>query len=194
MKMKTLWMILAAIALTVSLSEARQPQKEKKDSMDTGLYGFTMKTIDGKDKPLGEYKGNVLLIVNTASFCGYTPQYKDLEALYGKYKSRGLKILAFPANNFGSQEPGTNEEIKDFCEMNYKVTFDMFSKISVKGNDQHPLYQYLTKETDFTGDVAWNFTKYLVDAQGKVVGKYPSKVSPMSKEIAEKIEALLSSK
>ena len=159
-----------------------------------GVLGFTMKNIDGKDVPLSGYRGKAFLIVNVASRCGHTPQYKDLEALYRKYKEKGFAILGFPANNFKQQEPGTDAEIKQFCTTNYDVTFDMFSKISVKGDDQHPLYTFLTSDTanqKFAGDVKWNFTKYLVDRNGNVVGKFASGVSPMSEEVIAAVESAL---
>src|SRR5215208_8406995 len=130
---------------------------------------FKVKTIDGKEQKLSEYKGKVVLFVNVASKCGLTPQYKGLEALYEKYKDQGFVILGFPANNFGSQEPGTNEEIKQFCTSKYDVTFPMMSKISVKGDDKHELYKFLTEGAagkDFAGDVEWNFAKFLVDRNG----------------------------
>ncbi|RPI03969.1 MAG: glutathione peroxidase [Ignavibacteriae bacterium] len=168
--------------------------KEKLTENEPPLYSFTMKTIDGKDKPLSEYKGKVLMIVNVASKCGHTPQYKGLEALYEKYKARGFVILGFPANNFLFQEPGTNEDIKKFCTLNYGVTFDMFSKISVKGDDQHPLYHYLTVESPVPGAVKWNFQKYLVDRHGNVVQKFAPGTEPTEKEVADKIESLLSEK
>ena len=155
------------------------------------VYSFAMKTIDGKERPLSEYRGNVLLVVNVASRCGHTPQYKDLQAVYEKYKERGLRILAFPANNFGGQEPGTDKEIMEFCETNYNVSFDMFSKISVKGEDQHPLYRYLTTESPFQGEVKWNFQKYLVDRKGNVVAMFPTKIKPTDKELEQRLEALL---
>jgi glutathione peroxidase len=158
------------------------------------IYSFTMKTIDGKEKSLSDYKGEVVLVVNVASFCGFTPQYKDLEATYLKYKDEGFRILAFPANNFGQQEPGSDTEIKQFCQTKYDVTFDLFSKISVKSPDQHPLYQYLTKDSPFPGDVKWNFQKYLVDREGNVVAMFPSRVKPTDKKVVEKIEALLKEK
>ncbi len=159
-----------------------------------GVLGFTMKSIDGKDVPLSRYKGKAFLIVNVASRCGKTPQYKDLEALYRKYREKGFAILGFPANNFNEQEPGTDAEIKQFCTVNYDVTFDMFSKISVKGDDQHPLYTFLTSESTnpkFSGDVKWNFTKYLVDRNGSVVGKFASGVGPMSEELIVAVESAL---
>ena len=155
------------------------------------LYSFVMKTIYGKEKPLSDYRGKVLLVVNVASFCGYTPQYEQLEALYRKYKDRGLVVLGFPANNFGSQEPGTDQEIKEFCNSKYDVTFDMFSKISVKGTDQNPLYRFLTTDTPFKGDVKWNFQKYVVDRQGVVVAMYPSRVKPTDDVVLKEIESLL---
>ena len=184
---------LAPFILSVYATSAAVGQTEKEKPV-VPLYAFTMKTIDGKDKPLSQYKGSVIMIVNVASFCGYTPQYSDLEKLYEAYNSKGFTILGFPANNFGAQEPGTNEEIKDFCDRNYQVKFDLFSKISVKGEDQHPLYRYLTKETDFKGDVGWNFTKFLVDRNGKVVARFSTKVTPMSKEVTQKIDELVAGK
>src|SRR5256885_7809026 len=136
------------------------------------ILDFRMRDIDGKDVKLKKYKGNVLLVVNVASKCGYTPQYEGLQSTYTKYKDKGFYVLGFPANNFGSQEPGTETEIKEFCTSKYHVTFPMFAKISVKGEDQDPLYKFLTsKETDpdFAGDITWNFNKFLVDRSGKVV-------------------------
>lgn len=161
------------------------------------IHDFTMKSIEGKDIPLSVYKGKVMLIVNVASKCGYTPQYKDLEALYRKYKDRGLVILGFPANNFLWQEPGSDDEILEFCQTKYDVTFDMFSKISVKGSDQHPLFAFITsKETnpEFAGDVKWNFQKYLVDKHGNIIGKYLSGVKPLSAELVGDIEKALGAK
>ena len=167
-------------------------------SKDAGsIYDFTMKTIDGKELPLSHYKRKVVLIVNVASQCGFTPQYKGLEALYRKYKDQGFIILGFPANNFGQQEPGTDAEIRTFCTSKYDVTFDMFSKISVKGSDQHPLYRFLTSPTSdpkFSGDVKWNFQKYLIDRNGNIVGKYLSAVEPLSAEVTSAIERELKEK
>lgn len=191
--MKRFFGLAVPIMLFLTLQVFAQ-QKGKPNVDNKGIYTFTMKTIDGTEKPLAKYKGNVLLVVNVASFCGYTPQYKDLEAVYEKYKNKGFQILAFPANNFGEQEPGSDKEIKEFCEMNYKVTFDMFSKISVKGEDQHPLYQYITKESPFPGDVKWNFQKYLVDKHGNIVAMFPSKIKPTDSEFIQKLETLLKEK
>jgi glutathione peroxidase len=158
-----------------------------------GVYSFTLNSIDGKPAPLAEYKGKVVLIVNVASQCGYTPQYSALEAIYEKYKGQGFVIVGFPANNFGAQEPGTNEEIKTFCTRKYSVTFPMYSKISVKGADQAPLYAYLTKDTGpgIAGDIKWNFTKFLVDKDGKVIQRFEPAVTPDSKEVTSAIEKQL---
>jgi glutathione peroxidase len=155
------------------------------------VLDFTMKTIDGKPQPLSSYKGKVFMIVNTASECGNTPQYETLEKLYEMYKAKGFTILAFPANNFGQQEPGTNPEIKTFCTTKYHTTFDLFEKISVKGSDQHPLYKYITQESPFPGDVKWNFQKYLVDRSGRIAARYQPGVDPMTPEIRRKVEELL---
>jgi len=159
----------------------------------SSLYSFTLNSIDGKPAPLAEYKGKVVLIVNVASQCGYTPQYSALEAIYEKYKDQGFVILGFPANNFGAQEPGTNEEIKTFCSRKYSVKFPMYAKISVKGDDQAPLYAYLTKQTSpgITGDIKWNFTKFLVDKDGNVVQRFEPAVTPDSKEVTSAIEKQL---
>jgi glutathione peroxidase len=159
----------------------------------SSLYSFTLNSIDGKPAPLAEYKGKVVLIVNVASQCGYTPQYSALEAIYEKYKDQGFVILGFPANNFGAQEPGTNEEIKTFCSRKYSVKFPMYWKISVKGDDQAPLYAYLTKQTGpgITGDIKWNFTKFLVDKDGNVVQRFEPAVTPDSKELTSAIEKQL---
>lgn len=158
-----------------------------------GVYGFTLNSIDGKPAPLADYKGKVVLLVNVASQCGYTPQYSGLEATYEKYKDQGFVILGFPANNFGAQEPGTNEEIKTFCTRKYSVTFPMYAKISVKGEDQAPLYAYLTKDTGpgIAGEIKWNFTKFLVDRDGKVVQRSEPAVTPDSKEVTAAIEKQL---
>lgn len=168
--------------------------QEGKKMTGAPIYNFTMKTLDGKSRPLAELKGKVLMIVNTASFCGYTPQYKDLEKVYQQYKEKSFIVIGFPANNFGKQEPGTDNDIAAFCERNYGVTFPMFSKIDVKGENIHPLYKYLTTETQFKEEIAWNFTKFIVDKEGNVVAKFASKVKPTEKEVTEKIEELLARK
>ncbi|MBW7887619.1 MAG: glutathione peroxidase [Bacteroidetes bacterium] len=180
--------LLSVIILSAALGQ------ETKEKPMPQFYSFTMKTIDGKEKPLAEYKGKVVMLVNVASFCGYTPQYKQLEAVYEKYKEKGFVIAGFPANEFGSQEPGSDGEIASFCERNYGVTFDMFSKIIVKGEGIHPLYKYLTSETKFPGEIGWNFTKFLVDKNGTVAARYQSSVKPDANEVISKIEELLTQK
>jgi glutathione peroxidase len=159
----------------------------------SGIYSFTLPSIDGQPMPLADFKGKVILVVNVASRCGFTPQYTGLEALYKKYKDQGFVILGFPANNFGGQEPGTNQEIKTFCSTKYSVTFPIYSKVSVKGDDQTPLYQYLTKEADPThsGDIKWNFTKFLVDRNGHVVQRFESAVTPESQDVTSAVEKAL---
>lgn len=160
----------------------------------TSLYDFTMDDIDGKPINLSQYRGKALLLVNTASLCGNTPQYSDLQKLYEQYNDQGLEILAFPANNFGQQEPGTNEEIKSFCFTKYSLTFPLFSKISVKGSDKHPLYQYLTEQSPFPGEVEWNFQKYLVDRSGNIVGRFHHRTKPLAPEIVKEVERVLAAK
>lgn len=156
------------------------------------VYDFEVKRLNGESVKLSEYRGKVLLIVNTASTCGFTPQYGGLEKLYGKFQARGLEILGFPCNQFGKQEPGSSEEIAEFCSVNYGVTFPMFEKIDVNGKDAHPLYQYLKSQArGLLGSepVKWNFTKFLVDREGEVVKRYGSKTKP--ERIEADIEALL---
>ncbi len=155
------------------------------------VYDFTMDDIDGNPVSLSQYRGKVLMLVNTASFCGNTPQYSDLEKMYETYQEKGFEILAFPANNFGQQEPGSNQEIKSFCFTKYSLTFPLFSKISVKGSDKHPLYQYLTEQSPFPGEVEWNFQKYLVDRSGNVVARYHHRTKPLADDIVRDLERTL---
>ena len=158
------------------------------------IHDFTLNSIDGQPTPLAQFKGKVVLIVNVASRCGFTPQYAGLEALYNKYRDRGLVVLGFPANNFLWQEPGTNEAIKAFCSTKYQVTFPMFAKVSVKGADTTPLYQFLTdkKANPSTGGaIGWNFTKFLADRSGKVIARFASKVAPESAELITAIDTAL---
>lgn len=157
------------------------------------LYDFTLPSLEGKPMPIADFKGKVILMVNVASRCGYTPQYKALESVYEKYKDQGFVILGFPANNFGAQEPGTNEEIRTFCSRTYNVSFPMFSKVSVKGNDETPVYNYLTKspKPEIAGEIKWNFTKFLVDRNGNVVHRFEPAVTPDSPEVITAIEKLL---
>jgi len=156
------------------------------------IYDFEVKTMNGDLQSLSNYKEKVLLIVNTASKCGFTPQFKDLQELYQTYKDKGFSVLGFPSNQFLNQDPGTNEEIMSFCEINYGVTFPMFAKIDVNGKTADPLYQYLTKESPGTLGVKaikWNFTKFLIDQDGKVIGRYAPNTKPS--ELKEDIEKLL---
>lgn len=156
------------------------------------IYDYKVITIDGKETTLEQYKGNVILIVNVASKCGYTNQYDGLEALYKKYKDKGLVVLGFPCNQFSSQEPGSEAEIQNFCRVNFGVTFPMFSKLNVNGDDAHPLYQYLKSEQPGilgTETIKWNFTKFLVDKEGKVIERFGSSTKPVSLE--KEIEPLL---
>lgn len=168
-----------------------EPRSEKT------IYDFSVKNIDGQPAKLDIYKGKVVMIVNVASKCGYTPQYEGLQALYDKNKDNGFVILGFPANNFMSQEPGTDAEIKEFCSSKYKVTFPMFAKISVKGEDQHPLYNFLTnKATDpeFSGDISWNFNKFLIDRTGKIVARFGSKDTPEGDAVTTAVAKILGAK
>jgi glutathione peroxidase len=155
---------------------------------------FKMDSLDGQPVDLSKYKGEVVLIVNVASKCGLTPQYKQLEEVYTKYKGKGFEVLGFPANEFGKQEPGSNTEISSFCTSKYGVDFPMFSKIVVKGDGINPLYKYLTSESGFNGDIKWNFEKFLVNREGKVVKRFAPPVKPDSPEVIEAIEAELAKK
>ena len=199
LKVVVLILILAAVGLAGAAYKygfvfnptptAAPPQKN--------VYEFTMKDIDVNDVKLDAYKGKVVMIVNVASKCGYTSQYEGMEAVYKKYKDHGLVVLGFPANNFMGQEPGTEKEIKEFCSTKYGVTFPMFSKISVTGTDQHPLYTYLTsKESnpEFGGDISWNFNKFLVDRTGKIVARFGSKDKPEGEAITAAVEKYLAAK
>jgi glutathione peroxidase len=155
------------------------------------VYGFSAVTMQGENKKLSDYKGKVILIVNTASKCGFTPQFAGLEALYKKYKDKGLEILGFPSNQFASQDPGTNKEIAEFCQLNYGVTFQMFEKIDVNGKDAHPLYKYLVeqKKTLLGKSIKWNFTKFLVNKNGEVVARFSPQTTPA--DLEKEIEGLL---
>ena len=181
--MRKLFLILIVTLACASLS-----------AQSKSIYDFTMKSIDGQQTSLGAYSGKVVLLVNVASKCGFTPQYTGLEALYERYKDRGLVIVGIPANNFMAQEPGTNEEIKKFCSNKYNVTFPMMSKISVKGEDQAPLYGYLTDKSAnprFGGDIKWNFTKFLFDRKGNPVARFEPATKPDDPEVTAAIESAL---
>jgi glutathione peroxidase len=158
------------------------------------MYDFTLKDSKGRDVKLDEFRGRVVMLVNVASKCGYTPQYEGLQKIYERYREQGFTILGFPANNFGAQEPGTNEEIQEFCRINYGVTFPVFSKISVKGDDKHPLYKYLTeRETnpEFAGEIKWNFNKFLVGRDGRILARFDSGDKPEDAKVTQAIEQAL---
>ena len=182
-RMKTKLMLLAAMMIqTVSLQASP-------------LYDIPLKDIDGKDAALKPYQGKVMLIVNVASKCGYTPQYAGLEALQQKYQAKGLVVCGFPCNQFGGQEPGTPADIKQFCSSKYQVTFPMFEKVEVNGGNRHPLYAQLAgKDSPVPGDIKWNFTKFLVGRDGKILKRFESKAKPDSPEMIQAIEAALAAK
>jgi glutathione peroxidase len=188
-KSSLLVLLTLALGLGAASLSAAPPNAPGKS-----VYDFTLKSIDGQPTPLSEYHGKVLLLVNVASHCGFTPQYTALESVYEKYKSRGLVIVGIPANNFGAQEPGSNEEIKTFCSKKYSVSFPMMSKLSVKGDDKTPLYQFLTSKSadpKFSGEIQWNFTKFLFDRNGNPVARFEPAVTPDSPEVTAAIEAAL---
>ena len=183
----TAYILLLAAVLFLTTSEAIQNPKGIK--MNKNISKISVKDIDGKSVNLDDYKGKVLLIVNVASYCGYTKQYTGLEQIYKEYKEKGFEILAFPCNQFGEQEPGTNEEIKNFCLSKFDVTFRLFDKVDVNGKNRSQLYSILT-DNEVTGkaDVKWNFEKFLIDKNGNIVERYPSGVEPKSKELISAIE------
>jgi glutathione peroxidase len=186
---KMVWGVAAAVLCLAPVAGL-----SAEDAKVEGPLSYTVKDIDGNDVALSKYAGKVVMIVNVASKCGLTKQYEALEALNDKYKEAGLSILGFPANNFMKQEPGTNEEIKFFCTSTYEVSFDMFSKISVKGDDQAPLYKFLTEEAtngDLAGDIGWNFEKFLIGRDGKVAARFSPKTTPDAPEVIAAIEKAL---
>jgi glutathione peroxidase len=188
--------VVLAIAPAVLAADSGNPSA-KGDSKVPAVLNYKMKSLDGKETDLAQYQGKVVLVVNVASKCGNTPQYEALEKLYEKYGDKGLVVLGVPANEFGHQEPGTNEEIAQFCKSTYDVKFPMLSKVVVKGQGITPLYQYLTsKQTDpkFAGDIKWNFTKFLIGRDGEVVARFEPKVKPDTPEVVKAIEAELAKK
>ena len=191
MKNKRRW-FAAGCGLLVFVSGGAFAQKEV-SMTETNIYSFSAQSIEGQNRSLSDFKGKAILIVNTASRCGFTPQYQGLEALYKKYHSKGFEILGFPANNFMWQEPGSDSDIKQFCSLKYQVTFPMFSKVSVKGKDIHPLYAYLTSQPETKGEISWNFNKFLIDSEGKVVARFGSKTEPEDSELVKKLESVLPS-
>jgi glutathione peroxidase len=182
--MKTTLLLLATIMTTALSIHAAD-----------SLYDSPLKDIDGKDATLKPYAGKVLLVVNVASKCGFTPQYTALEAVYKKYDPQGLVVAGFPCNQFGGQEPGSDAEIKQFCTSKYSVTFPMFDKLEVNGANRHPLYVALAgKDSPFPGNIGWNFTKFLIGRDGKILNRFDSKVKPDSDEVTKAIEAALAAK
>lgn len=184
--------LLAAAAAIAPFAAPRSASAD--DKKPSSILDFKVQDIDGKPVELSKFKGDVLLVVNTASQCGYTPQYKSLESVYEKYKGKGFAVLAFPANEFGHQEPGTDSEIKQFCSTKYNVSFPLFSKIVVKGDGIHPLYKYLTaKDTDpkFAGPIDWNFAKFLVNRKGEVIARFAPGDKPDSGKVSKAIETAL---
>ena len=192
---RKLLIVLPVIALLAAAAGGEDKKESpKKETQMKSVYDFKAADIDGNDVNLADYKGKVLLIVNVASKCGFTPQYKGLENIYRQYKDKGFEVLAFPSNDFMGQEPGTNEEIKSFCQLNYQVGFPLFSKTSVKGKDIHPLYKFLTeKSTDpkFAGGITWNFNKFLIDRNGNIINRFGSKTEPQNPEFIKAIEDAL---
>jgi glutathione peroxidase len=183
------WLLLA---LTASVALAAEPPKAEGDSSMTepNYLNMPFKTITGHDTTLADFQGKVLLVVNVASECGYTPQYAGLERLYEQFKDSGLVVIGFPANNFGSQEPGTNEQILKFCQSKFNVTFPMMAKVSVKGKDKHPLFTYLTEQSSVKGEIKWNFSKFLLDREGTLVARFDSGVAPDAPELTSRIVSL----
>jgi len=181
--MKSIAILVAAILLQVVVAHAGS------------IYDLTVKDINNKDVKLSDYKGKTVLIVNVASKCGYTPQYKALEATYEKYKDKGFVILGFPCNQFGGQEPGSNEEIKEFCSSKFGVTFPLFDKIEVNGANRHPLYVMLAgKDSPFPGNITWNFNKFVIGKDGQIVKRFDSKFTPDSPEVTAAIESAMAAK
>jgi glutathione peroxidase len=194
MKLLNMWRAGLTTVLGVALTAPVWADKVKGADTMQGIHEFTLKDIDGQDVALADYQGQVLLVVNVASKCGFTRQYAGLEKLYQKYKNQGFTVLGFPANNFMGQEPGTEAEIKTFCSLNYGVSFPMFSKISVKGKTIHPLYAYLTSKAqhpEYGGAITWNFNKFLIGKDGQVIGRFGSRTEPEDPELAAAIEKAL---
>jgi glutathione peroxidase len=187
---KTFSAVALAVALGAGLDAAPKAKPQPKEA-PVGVHQFTVTTITGAAKSLADYQGKALLIVNVASECGYTKQYKDLEALHQRFKDKGLAVLGFPSNDFGGQEPGTEAEIKQFCERNFGVSFDLFGKVNAKSEPQAPLYQYLTTQPGLEGAVSWNFNKFLVGKDGRLIARFGSSTKPLDKALLAAIEAAL---
>jgi len=197
------WVTLVGGAALVGCEGGSQPPTSPKAAPEPGgaavqegnkmsLHDFTMKTITGEERSLGDYRGKVLLVVNVASECGYTPQYEGLEKLHERFEAKGFSVLGFPSNDYGAQEPGSDQEIATFCTSKFGVKFPMFSKIPVKGSGKHALYGFLT-QAEPAGEVKWNFEKFLVGKDGKVIGRFPSAVEPLDEKLVSAIEKALGS-
>jgi glutathione peroxidase len=195
--MRTAAMLALAMGSAMFMNRVDAADKPAADTEASGVLGFTMNSLAGEPVKLSNYKGKVLLIVNVASECGLTPQYKQLQALHEKYGDDGLAVLAFPCNQFGSQEPGTPDEIRKFCSTNYGVTFDMFAKVNVNGDEACNLYKYLTAldtKPKGPGKISWNFGKFVADKQGNVVARFSPRTKPDAEEVLKVIEAELAKK
>jgi len=178
--------LCTALLLGIAMTAASQADEKTPPVLD-----FKMKSLGGKEVDLSKYKGKVVLMVNTASKCGYTPQYEQLQEVFEEYGPKGLEVVGFPCNQFGKQEPGSAADISEFCKQNYGVTFDMFDKIDVNGDNAAPLYKYLTSKAEDSGPVKWNFEKFLIGKDGKILARYRSKVSPDDPKVIKAIEAAL---
>lgn len=183
--------VIVMSLLLASVMHARPKNPARTPVAATDPFSFTVTDIDGKPRDLAQYRGKAVLIVNTASRCGFTPQYEGLEAIYDRYRARGFEVLAFPANDFMGQEPGTNDEIKTFCTTRFKTSFPLFAKVSVKGKDMAPLYQWLTASSPFPGDIPWNFTKFLVAPDGRVIARFGPRTKPEDAEVISALEPIL---
>ncbi len=192
MRTRLLTLLAAGLLLAgASLTLARGSKPKGSAMSTTTLHSFSARTIDGRERSLADFKGKTVLVVNMASRCGFTPQYEGLEAIYQTYHERGFEVLAFPANDFMGQEPGTNAEIQTFCSTRFKTTFPLFEKISVKGKHIDPLYRWLTEDSDFKGDIPWNFTKFLIGPDGRVLARFAPNTAPQSPELIAAIEKAL---
>ncbi len=194
--MKRICGILVALTLVASWGSGEAGAAKKKEpaaAKAAGVYALEATDIDGKPAPLSKFVGKVALVVNTASRCGLTPQYESLQKLQGRFESRGFTVLGFPSNDFFAQEPGTDKEIKIFCEKNYQVSFPLFSKARVKGDDKQPVYRYLTEgpQKEFHGEISWNFEKFLVGRDGRILARFKPRVSPDDAEVISAIEKAL---
>lgn len=193
MKTKIIKALQGSILLLGFCGFYTPPASAKTGVADQTIYQFKVQDINNRSVDMSSYRGKALLIVNTASYCGYTSQYKSLQKTYDQFKNQGLVVLGFPSNDFGRQEPGSNKEIKDFCELNYKVSFPLFSKVVVSGNQKSPLFKYLTEESgaEFKRPIDWNFEKFLIARDGRLIARFKSSADPQSSEVLTAISASL---